>query len=360
LTGFQPERGSNDAGTGLDRRSASDESPSAQTEPEPGSAKPAAEVPRSRPGTSVFTIEGRRAPALFVVGWIGTLMGAAILVAGLLASGAAAIALVLVGLLLLVVGLVSGAGSQAIERHARGVAGYAGPSPILVFIAVIPVTILLEIVASIPLAALGVDTRSPLAELVGLLLTGVAYVGLIRLLVVGTGSLSWGEMGIRPPRAQQLTELAIGALMGFPLLVITGLLAAVLATFLPTPSSTLPVTASALGMAVNLVSATLVAPVAEETFFRGFATTAWLRTVGANGAILRGALFFALAHVLTVGGDTFAVGAERALFAFLARIPVALALGWVFVRSRSLYASIGLHALSNGLPVLVLLLAGRS
>ncbi|HYM83404.1 MAG TPA: CPBP family intramembrane glutamic endopeptidase, partial [Candidatus Dormibacteraeota bacterium] len=40
-------------------------------------------------------------------------------------------------------------------------------------------------------------------------------------------------------------------------------------------------------------------------------------------------------------------------------LPVALALGWVFVRSRSLYASVGLHALFNGVPVLAYLLVGR-
>ena len=37
--------------------------------------------------------------------------------------------------------------------------------------------------------------------------------------------------------------------------------------------------------------------------FRGFAITAWQRTVGDNGALIRSSLLFALAHVLTVGGD---------------------------------------------------------
>lgn len=312
-----------------------------------------------RPGTSTFTIEGRTAPGLFVVGWLATLMGGGLIAVGVLAGGGAALALILVGLVGMLVGLVAGAGSQAIERRARGVAGYAGPSPVLVFAAVVPLTLLLEVAVGVPLAAVGLDTSSPLATLIGLVLTAFAYLGLVRLLVVGPGALSWREMGVRRPGGQQLTELALGALMAFPLLVITGLLATVLATFLATPPSPLPIAGGVLGMLANLVSAAVVAPIAEETFFRGFATTAWLRTVGANSAIVRGALFFAAAHVLTVGGDTFQLGAEHALFAFVARLPVALALGWVFVRSRSLYASIGLHALFNAIPVLAYIAIGH-
>ncbi len=314
----------------------------------------------SRPGTGTFTIEGRAAPGLFVVGWLATLIGGGLLLVGLLAAGGpAAVGMVLAGLVVLSIGLIAGAGSQAIERRARGMPGYAGPSPLLVFVAVVPVALLLQVVLGVPLRALGLDLESPLAALLGFLLMAATYIGLIRLLVVGTGALTWRDMGVRRPSPQQLTELAIGGLMGFPLIVITGLLAAVLGQFLALPTSLLPAGGGLAGGLINLLSAAVVTPMAEETFFRGFATTAWLRGVGPNAAILRGALFFAAAHVLTVGGDTFAVGAEHALFAFVARIPVALALGWLFVRSRSLYATVGLHAMFNGLPVLALLFTGQ-
>jgi membrane protease YdiL (CAAX protease family) len=327
--------------------------------PRPGSTEPegpgSPHAPAGPPGGSIFTIEGRAAPGLFVLGWLATILGGGILLVGLASAGAAAIVLLSIGLLLLFVGLVSGAGSQGLERRARGVAGYAGPSPILVFLAVIPGTLLLEVAVGAPLAAAGIDPSSPLAALIGLLLTAFAYIALVRLLVVGPGALSWLDMGVRPPGGQQLTELVIGGLMAFPLLVITGLLAAVLGTFLSTPEPTLPTSGGTAGMLVNLISAAVIAPIAEEIFFRGFSTTAWLRSLGADQAILRGALFFAAAHVLTVGGETFTLGLEHALFAFVARLPVALALGWVFVRSRSLYASIGLHSVFNALPVIAYL-----
>ena len=73
-----------------------------------------------RPGSATFTIEGRQAPALFVVGWLATLLGlGAILVAVLSGGGAAAPILLAVGLVLLSIGLIAGAGSQGIERRAR-------------------------------------------------------------------------------------------------------------------------------------------------------------------------------------------------------------------------------------------------
>ena len=82
-------------------------------------ASPAAPPSGARHGT--FTIEGRSAPALFVIGWLATLLGAGFLVVGVLSGGGAtSLALIVVGLLLLSVGLVAGAGSQGIERRARG------------------------------------------------------------------------------------------------------------------------------------------------------------------------------------------------------------------------------------------------
>ena len=65
---------------------------------------------------------------------------------------------------------------------------------------------------------------------------------------------------------------------------------------------------------------------------------------------MRGAVFFALAHVLTLVDTSFAEGAQRALYSFVALLPVAVALGWLFLARRSLYAAIGLHAAYNADP----------
>jgi hypothetical protein len=97
-------------------------------EPQPPAPTP------PRPGASIFTIEGRSAPGLFVVGWLASILGLALVLVG--AFAASSLFLYFLGPTLLTVGLVAGAGSQSIERRARGEA-YAGPSPYLVFAAMI-------------------------------------------------------------------------------------------------------------------------------------------------------------------------------------------------------------------------------
>jgi membrane protease YdiL (CAAX protease family) len=73
-----------------------------------------------------------------------------------------------------------------------------------------------------------------------------------------------------------------------------------------------------------------------------------------------GALFFAFAHVLTIGGASAGDAFELALVAFLGRIPVALALGWLFLRRGTIWASFGLHAAFNGLLLILAEMAVRS
>src|SRR6185295_4586376 len=95
----------------------------------PAAFDPDGTVAPSRPGASTFTIDGRAAPALFVVGWLGTLSGLALIVIGVLSGGGAAtIAMLMAGLALLAIGLICAAGSQGIERRAAGRMPYQGPS----------------------------------------------------------------------------------------------------------------------------------------------------------------------------------------------------------------------------------------
>src|SRR5258705_12698290 len=82
--------------------------------------------PPARPGLSTFTIEGRAAPGVFVVGWLASISGLALVVIGALSPSR--LFLYFLRPLVLTIGLVSGAGNQAIERPARGQA-YSGPVP---------------------------------------------------------------------------------------------------------------------------------------------------------------------------------------------------------------------------------------
>jgi membrane protease YdiL (CAAX protease family) len=323
---------------------------------EPAAPDPEAIAPRP----STFSLEGRTVPALYLIGWIGSVLGLAVILVSLLAGVApAAPWLFLAGLVLLAVGLLSATGSQAIEGTRRTELPYHGPSPVLAFAAVIAITLIASLIVLAPLAALGLDPRSPAATTIGLLVTMLAYVGVVRIAVVGPGALSWAEMQVRRPDVSAIRDLLVGAVLALPVLVVTLVLAAVLARFLEPAPSPLPETGDPLGLVANLVTAAILAPIGEELFFRGFATTAWARSVGPRPAIVRGAVFFGIAHILTLFDASFAVGAQRALFSFLSLMPVGIALGWVFLARRSLYASIGLHATFNAIQLVLLYAAAR-
>jgi uncharacterized protein len=308
-------------------------------------------TPPPRPGAGTFTIEGRAAPALFVVGWLATILGLGLVVIGVMSrAGGGAIALLLVGLVVLSIGLIAAAGSQGIERRARGVLPYQGPSPLLVFGAAIPVSLVAVIVVSLPLVALGVEVDSPIGILLSVVVQTLVYAGLIRLLVVDTRALSWAEMGVRRPNGKAIADLASGALWAFPVIIATIPISVVLLQLFPvTPVSPLPPTGELGGFLLQFAAGALIAPVGEELLFRGLATTAWVRGMGTRRGLLRAALVFALAHVITVTGSSTQEAFGLAVIGFATRVPVALALGWLFVRSGSIWAPLGLHMAFNGI-----------
>ena len=64
-------------------------------------------------------------------------------------------------------------------------------------------------------------------------------------------------------------------------------------------------------------------------------------------------LIFAFAHVLTISGRTPGRRSGWPLVGFGSRIPIAIALGWLFVRRRTMWASFGLHAAFNGILLVI-------
>jgi membrane protease YdiL (CAAX protease family) len=329
---------------------------------QPTSGPPDDEPRPARPGAGTFTIEGRAAPALFVVGWLATLLGIGAIFVALLAGGSAGAAVLLAaGLALLSIGLVAGAGAQGIERRSRAAQRYTGPSPILVFAASVPVSLLAVVVVGIPLTIVGVAVDGPVGRLASVAVQAVVYVGLIRLLVIDTGALKWAEMGVRRFDRRALGDLASGALWAGPVIMATIPVAAILSQILPvTPVSPLPPTGEAFGFAIHLLAGAIIAPVGEELLFRAFATTAWAHSLGERRALVRGALFFAFVHVVTISGANAGEALALAVVGFASRIPVALALGWLFLKRRSIWAPIGLHATFNAILLTVGELAARS
>lgn len=318
--------------------------------------------PGVRPGASFFTIEGRSAPALFVVGWLATLLGFVLVGVGVLSGGGKpSVVLFIVGSALLSIGLIAGAGSQGLERRAQAVLPYRGPSPLLVFAASIPISILIGIAIALPLGVLGVPLDGPIGALLSVSIQAIVYVALIRLLVVDAGALDRAAMGIRRLDPAAFLEMAGGALWAVPVIVVTALVSSLLLRIFPVePVSPLPPTGEPVGFALSLLAGVIVAPFGEEVLFRGFATTAWVRGLGRTRGLLIAALIFALAHVLTIGGKDAGEALGLAVVGFGSRVPVALALGWIFLRRGTIWASFGLHAAFNGILLILAEALSRS
>jgi membrane protease YdiL (CAAX protease family) len=205
-----------------------------------------------------------------------------------------------------------------------------------------------------PLELAGVTFDRPVGDLVLGVLQALVFIGVVRLMVVGPGAITWADMGFGLPIGRIVQALLSGAVLAAPIVFITGAVAlALIRVFGVTPPSPLPPTGTTSGLLLHLVAASVVAPVAEEIVFRGFALTAWARTDGARVAIVRSAVFFAVAHVLLITGSTPAEGASLAIVAGAGRLPVALALGWLYLRWGTIWAPIGLHATFNAILVVV-------
>ena len=318
---------------------------------------PAPDRQRLPPGVAIFSLEGRAAPGLYALGWAGTIGGLALLVVAIAGGpgGAAGLVVVLAAAVLLSVGLFTAAGAQGLQRQADAELPYLGPSPFLVFVATLPFTLILIALILGPAQAAGLEPGSPLATLIQLIITAVVNIALVRLLVVSPGALSWSDMGLRSqPVRKLLGDVGAGALLAVPVIFVTALFAGILVGLLGTqPASPLPVPVTTADVVINLIAAAIVAPIGEEVLYRGLATTAWARGMGARRGLVRGALFFAFVHILTISGTSFGDAAAQAFIAFAIRLPVAFALGWVFINRRSLPASIGLHATFNGLLLLL-------
>ncbi len=91
------------------------------------------------------------------------------------------------------------------------------------------------------MAIIGLEVDGPAGRLASVAVQALIYIGLIRLLVVDTGALSWRAMGIRRPDGAALRELAGGAIWAAPVILITIPVAALLSALFPvTPVSPLP------------------------------------------------------------------------------------------------------------------------
>ncbi len=91
-----------------------------------------------------------------------------------------------------------------------------------------------------------------------------------------------------------------------------------------------------------IIAVVILAPIAEEIFFRGVVFNAWLREGGPRWAFIGSSVVFAIIHISVV--------------ALLPIFLLGLALAWIYQRTGNLLAPIAMHATVNGISVALALL----
>ncbi len=99
---------------------------------------------------------------------------------------------------------------------------------------------------------------------------------------------------------------------------------------------------ASLNPVLVVLAVVVLAPIAEEIFFRGVAFNAWLAERGRRFAYIGSAALFAVIHA--------------SLVSLLPIFLLGLALAWVYRRTGSLLAPIAMHAMVNGISVTIALL----
>jgi membrane protease YdiL (CAAX protease family) len=252
----------------------------------------------------------------------------------------------LVGALALLVGLLAHAARSVVVRGALPAARYRGPSILVMLVlAVVAANLAIIPAASEVAALLSGDEMSPLGTLAILTVTQLGLLGIAALYVLAPRALA----GLRLlPERGLLRSIVLGLGLAVPAWIGAQLIG-VLVVWLLQQVGIAPdvgVAEQALANAdpvILVLALVVVAPIAEETFFRGVVYNAWLREYGARRALLGSAILFAFIH--------------GSLFLFLPIVALGVVLALVYRATGSLPAAIALHAGFNGITVLLGLLA---
>ena len=230
---------------------------------------------------------------------------------------------------------------------------YRGPSVLLLFVLAVAAANVLSLPVIVAALFAGADPTDPGPEVttVLLVLTPLIFAAVGGLFVLLPGALAGVRFGDGSRTAGNvLRGVALGAVAWVLAAVVAAALGWVLLQLTgeePTDSQVVADMASTLPPLLAVALIGLLAPLAEEFFFRWVAVNAWEREHGTRAAVLGSAALFGAAHVL--GGSVLALPSI-----FLLGLILAIA----YVTTRSLPLVIGVHATFNCLSLAVLFLVG--
>jgi membrane protease YdiL (CAAX protease family) len=243
-----------------------------------------------------------------------------------------------------------------IVRQALPAARYRGPSVGVLLLLAIVVSVIVSIAAAGD--ALAFQNGGDVSVGGALIILTATQVGLVAV-AIGFVALPNALVGVRllPPLRVGRSVLlgagaAIAAWIGVTLL--SEILTRLLELLGREPEAGVVQEAvSRLDPTVLVLAVVLVAPVAEELFFRGVVLQAWLREYGERRAVLGSAALFAAIHADIRNLDALIGSVVQVVPIF----GLGIALALVCLRTRSLLAPMAMHATFNAISLTLALLA---
>ena len=252
---------------------------------------------------------------------------------------------VLLGGVSLSAGLVANAVRAVIVREALPPQRYRGPSIIVLLMLATVVAGVGSIAVAGEVAAL--QEGGDLSPLASLLVLTVTQLGMLAVAAVFVAA-PHGLVGVRLlPERGVARSILLGLALAVPAWIAAQLVGVAASLLLQQLGMTQEVglaeqAVERVDPAVLVIALVIVAPIAEEIFFRGIVFNAWEREYGPRWAVYGSAALFALIH--------------QSAFLLLPIFLLGLLLATVYRRTRSLPAVIALHAGFNGITVLLGLL----
>jgi membrane protease YdiL (CAAX protease family) len=260
------------------------------------------------------------------------------------------------GGLAVVIGLVMNAVRALVVRQPLSAERYRGPSVGVLLLLAIVVSVIVSIAAAGD--ALAFQNGGEVSVGGALIILTATQVGLVAV-AVGFVAIPNALVGVRllpPLRIARSILLGVGA--AFAAWIGVTLLSEILTRLLqlfgrePQPG-VVQEAVSRLDPTVLILAVVLVAPVAEELFFRGVVLNAWQREYGERRAVLGSAALFAAIHADIRSFDALIGSVVQVVPIF----GLGIALALVCLRTKSLVAPMAMHATFNAISLTLALLA---
>jgi membrane protease YdiL (CAAX protease family) len=255
--------------------------------------------------------------------------------------------LALIGAVAFVAGLLYVAVRQLRVRRFLPPERYRGPAVLILVLLVLSLAFVLTAPFGSDAAALvlGEGELTLLGAVVLLVSTQVAMLVVSWLLVLRPGALV-GLPGLPGPNAAQAVTSGVGwGVVAWLVATLAGAAAVLLLQRLgiEAPPQAAELAIAMLDPFLVVVAVVILAPIAEEIFFRGIVFNALLREGGRRWAFIGSSALFAVIHI--------------SLVAVVPILLLGLALAWIYQRTGNLLAPMAMHATVNGISVALALLA---